>query len=258
MLSAMRRPYTSAQYAATVDEIRARLPHAGITADVIVGFPGETDEDVETLVQYLETSPLTQLHVFPYSDRPGTEARRCPRKVHGTAVRATRRARAWPRRAPRGAVPRGRRTGASAARSRSRTAASPSPTTAFASRSVTVTGGTSTSAYGCALDDGRLVGRRGHGRMSRGHGPVPLVSRPPACRVESAHRAPVARRVDDAARRSPRAVVRRDGPHALDEGHLDPVFPAAPAFRHPGERARLHPFRRALAHRSRFGACADA
>jgi threonylcarbamoyladenosine tRNA methylthiotransferase MtaB len=87
MLLAMRRPYTRAQYAASVDEVRKRLPHAGLTADVIVGFPGEGDEDVEALVSYLETSPLTQLHVFPYSDRPGTEATAMSGKVHGTAVR---------------------------------------------------------------------------------------------------------------------------------------------------------------------------
>jgi threonylcarbamoyladenosine tRNA methylthiotransferase MtaB len=87
MLDAMRRPYSRAQYAATVDEIRARLPMASITADVIVGFPGESDHDVEELVRYLDASPLTQLHVFPYSDRPGTEATGLPGKVHGTLIR---------------------------------------------------------------------------------------------------------------------------------------------------------------------------
>jgi threonylcarbamoyladenosine tRNA methylthiotransferase MtaB len=87
VLAAMRRPYTRAEYAATVDGIRRRLPHAAITADVIVGFPGEGDEDVETLAEYLERSPLTTLHVFPYSDRPGTEASQMPAKVHGAAIR---------------------------------------------------------------------------------------------------------------------------------------------------------------------------
>jgi threonylcarbamoyladenosine tRNA methylthiotransferase MtaB len=87
MLRAMRRPYTRAGYAATVDEIRARLPHAAVTADVIVGFPGEEADDVERLETYLEHSPLTQLHVFPYSDRPGTEASRMPGKVHGAVIR---------------------------------------------------------------------------------------------------------------------------------------------------------------------------
>ena len=87
MLRAMRRPYSCQEYAATVDDIRRRLPHASLTADVIVGFPGEEASDVECLEAYLSGSPLTQLHVFPYSDRPGTEASRMPAKVHGAAIR---------------------------------------------------------------------------------------------------------------------------------------------------------------------------
>jgi threonylcarbamoyladenosine tRNA methylthiotransferase MtaB len=87
LLRAMRRPYTCAAYAATVDDIRRRLPHAAITADVIAGFPGEGEDDAETLARYLEGSPLTQLHVFPYSDRPGTQASQMPGKVHGAAIR---------------------------------------------------------------------------------------------------------------------------------------------------------------------------
>jgi threonylcarbamoyladenosine tRNA methylthiotransferase MtaB len=87
MLRAMRRPYTLAQYDELVTELRARLPNASITSDIIVGFPGESDEDADTLVAYLERSPLTQLHVFPYSDRPGTEASRMEPKVHGAIIR---------------------------------------------------------------------------------------------------------------------------------------------------------------------------
>lgn len=87
ILAAMRRPYSRAQYAALVDEIRTRIPHAAITADVIVGFPGEREDDIEDLASYLETSPLTQLHVFPYSDRPGTAASAMPSKVHGLLIR---------------------------------------------------------------------------------------------------------------------------------------------------------------------------
>jgi threonylcarbamoyladenosine tRNA methylthiotransferase MtaB len=54
---------------------------------VIVGFPGETDEDFDRLADYLVRSPLTHVHVFPYSDRPGTDASRLPAKVHGAIVR---------------------------------------------------------------------------------------------------------------------------------------------------------------------------
>jgi threonylcarbamoyladenosine tRNA methylthiotransferase MtaB len=87
LLAAMRRPYTIAKYASLVDLIRWRVPHASIGSDVIVGFPGETDADFQELADYLESSPLTHLHVFPYSDRPGTEAARLGGKVSGAIVR---------------------------------------------------------------------------------------------------------------------------------------------------------------------------
>ncbi len=88
VLAAMRRPYTAATYAELVAEIRARLPHAAIGSDVIVGFPGETNDDADVLARFLEASPLTHLHVFPYSDRPGTAASALPDKVHGAVVKA--------------------------------------------------------------------------------------------------------------------------------------------------------------------------
>jgi threonylcarbamoyladenosine tRNA methylthiotransferase MtaB len=87
MLAAMRRPYTLEYYRGLVDAIVARLPHASIGSDMIVGFPGETDEDFAANVAYLPSSPLTHLHVFPYSDRPGTEASAMRDKVHGAIVR---------------------------------------------------------------------------------------------------------------------------------------------------------------------------
>jgi threonylcarbamoyladenosine tRNA methylthiotransferase MtaB len=87
MLAAMSRPYTIAYYEALVDFIRGRIPHASIGSDVIVGFPGETDSDFERLLAYLERSPLTHVHVFPYSDRPGTAATSMSGKVPGAVVR---------------------------------------------------------------------------------------------------------------------------------------------------------------------------
>jgi threonylcarbamoyladenosine tRNA methylthiotransferase MtaB len=87
ILSAMRRPYTIERYAALVDLIRATIPEASIGSDVIVGFPSETDADFDQLAGYLESSPLTHLHVFPYSDRPGTPASAMEDKVPGTIVR---------------------------------------------------------------------------------------------------------------------------------------------------------------------------
>jgi threonylcarbamoyladenosine tRNA methylthiotransferase MtaB len=87
VLAAMRRPYTIEYYASLVDNIRARIPDASIGSDIIVGFPGETDDDVDELEAYLERSPLTHIHVFPYSDRPGTAASGMRNKVHGAVIR---------------------------------------------------------------------------------------------------------------------------------------------------------------------------
>ena len=78
LLERMRRPYTLDQYRRLVDRVRERLPHAAIGSDLIVGFPGETDEDFAASDRYLPDSPLTHLHVFPYSDRPGTVASGMP------------------------------------------------------------------------------------------------------------------------------------------------------------------------------------
>jgi threonylcarbamoyladenosine tRNA methylthiotransferase MtaB len=87
MLSRMRRPYTLSYYAGLVGRVRRQMPHASIGSDVIAGFPGETEDDFERLAEYLEQSPLTHLHVFPYSDRPGTEAAAMRDKVDGAVVR---------------------------------------------------------------------------------------------------------------------------------------------------------------------------
>ncbi len=88
VLEAMRRSYTLDMYRALADGIRERMPDASIGSDVIVGFPGETDGDLDVLERYLAGSPLTHLHVFPYSDRPGTAAAALENKVHGALVRS--------------------------------------------------------------------------------------------------------------------------------------------------------------------------
>ena len=87
VLAAMRRPYTIGHYASLVNGIRATIPHASIGTDIIAGFPGETDDDFEQLVRYLDDAPLTHVHVFPYSDRPGTVASSMSGKVPGAVVR---------------------------------------------------------------------------------------------------------------------------------------------------------------------------
>jgi threonylcarbamoyladenosine tRNA methylthiotransferase MtaB len=88
MLSAMQRPYTVARYRRLVETIRERIPHASIGTDVIVGFPGEQDVHADRLVALLKELPLTHLHVFPYSDRPGTAASSLRATVAGADIRA--------------------------------------------------------------------------------------------------------------------------------------------------------------------------
>jgi threonylcarbamoyladenosine tRNA methylthiotransferase MtaB len=87
VLVRMQRPYTLAYYRSLVDEIARRIPHVSVGSDVIVGFPGESDEDFEELAAYLADSPLSHIHVFPYSDRPGTVAAQLPAHVPGAVIR---------------------------------------------------------------------------------------------------------------------------------------------------------------------------
>jgi threonylcarbamoyladenosine tRNA methylthiotransferase MtaB len=87
MLRAMRRPYTSASFQALVGSIRALMPHASIGSDLIVGFPGETDRHARELEAFVGASPLTHLHVFPYSHRPGTSASHFADLPDGAVVR---------------------------------------------------------------------------------------------------------------------------------------------------------------------------
>jgi threonylcarbamoyladenosine tRNA methylthiotransferase MtaB len=87
MLRAMRRPYTASAYSDLVERIHTTLPHASIGSDIIVGFPGESAEHFAETEAVLRGLPLSHLHVFPYSDRPGTAAASMPGKVEGAVVR---------------------------------------------------------------------------------------------------------------------------------------------------------------------------
>jgi threonylcarbamoyladenosine tRNA methylthiotransferase MtaB len=78
ILHAMHRWYRSEHYAERIQRIRRHSPSAAIGADVIVGFPGETDEEFQTTVDFIERLPLTYLHVFSFSVRPGTAAAALP------------------------------------------------------------------------------------------------------------------------------------------------------------------------------------
>ncbi|MCI0438210.1 MAG: tRNA (N(6)-L-threonylcarbamoyladenosine(37)-C(2))-methylthiotransferase MtaB [Chloroflexi bacterium] len=74
VLKRMRRRYTSRLYADAAERIRRSVPGAAVTADVIVGFPGETDEDFRQTYGLCEEVGFSAMHVFPYSARPGTSA----------------------------------------------------------------------------------------------------------------------------------------------------------------------------------------
>jgi threonylcarbamoyladenosine tRNA methylthiotransferase MtaB len=87
MLRQMRRPYTLDEYRELVEGIAEHLPHASIGTDLIAGFPGEEDADFDAFEGFLPSAPLSHLHVFPYSDRPGTEATALAAKVPGTVIR---------------------------------------------------------------------------------------------------------------------------------------------------------------------------
>ena len=73
-LKRMKRRYTTEEYKAIVDRLRAAIPNVSITTDVIVGFPGETNEEFDKTYEFLKDIELTHMHVFKYSPRKGTPA----------------------------------------------------------------------------------------------------------------------------------------------------------------------------------------
>ena len=81
VLRRMNRRYRAADYAAVVNEVARAVPGIAIGADVIVGFPGETDEQFRNTCEFIESLPLAYLHVFSYSPRPGTAAASMPNQV---------------------------------------------------------------------------------------------------------------------------------------------------------------------------------
>ena len=86
ILGLMRRPYRAARYLELLEKIRRRVPEAAIGADVMVGFPGETTVDHALTRDLIRNSPLTYLHVFPFSRRPGTAAAQIEPEVPKTVA----------------------------------------------------------------------------------------------------------------------------------------------------------------------------
>jgi threonylcarbamoyladenosine tRNA methylthiotransferase MtaB len=87
ILAAMHRWYRAEHYARRVELIREHLPHAAIGADVIAGFPGETQAEHDATVAFIERLPFTYLHVFSFSSRPGTRAEKLPGHLPAQVVK---------------------------------------------------------------------------------------------------------------------------------------------------------------------------
>src|SRR5229473_3008009 len=87
ILAAMHRWYRAEHYARRVELIHERLPHAAIGADVITGFPGESEADHTATTAFIERLPFTYLHVFSFSKRPGTKAAALSNEVPGAVIK---------------------------------------------------------------------------------------------------------------------------------------------------------------------------
>lgn len=87
ILRLMNRRYWTTQYAERILAVSERMPQAGIGADVMVGFPGETEADHAESLKFIESLPFSYLHIFPYSARPGTPAATQAGQVDGRRMR---------------------------------------------------------------------------------------------------------------------------------------------------------------------------
>ena len=81
ILAAMRRHYSVAQFRVAARDVLRHLPDAGLGTDVMTGFPGETESDFQRTFEILQELPFSNFHVFPFSERPGTDAAAMPEKV---------------------------------------------------------------------------------------------------------------------------------------------------------------------------------
>ncbi|MGC3993575.1 MAG: tRNA (N6-isopentenyl adenosine(37)-C2)-methylthiotransferase MiaB [Propionicimonas sp.] len=86
ILKAMRRSYRSEKFLGILDRVRTAIPHAAITTDIIVGFPGETDADFEATMDVVRASRFSAAFTFQYSIRPGTPAATMPDQVPRAVV----------------------------------------------------------------------------------------------------------------------------------------------------------------------------
>lgn len=83
ILKLMNRHYTTKGFLERIESIKKKLPNVSITTDVIVGFPGETEEDFNDTVNFIKKAGFSRLHVFPFSPREGTKAYDMPQQLAG-------------------------------------------------------------------------------------------------------------------------------------------------------------------------------
>lgn len=81
ILKAMHRPYTTKNFAELTARLAAEVPEISIGTDLIVGFPGETDENFAETIEFIKNQPFSKIHVFPFSAREGTVAATLPNQV---------------------------------------------------------------------------------------------------------------------------------------------------------------------------------
>lgn len=89
VLKRMRRKYDTARYLQSVELLKAAFPGCAVTTDMIVAFPGETEEEFQTSLAFIRRCGFASMHIFPYSRRPGTSADRMEGQ-HGNAVKEAR------------------------------------------------------------------------------------------------------------------------------------------------------------------------
>jgi threonylcarbamoyladenosine tRNA methylthiotransferase MtaB len=89
VLARMKRKYDTARYLQSVELLKAHFPGCAVTTDMIVAFPGETEEEFEESLAFIQKCGFADMHVFPYSRRPGTPADKMPNQ-HNNATKEAR------------------------------------------------------------------------------------------------------------------------------------------------------------------------
>jgi threonylcarbamoyladenosine tRNA methylthiotransferase MtaB len=88
ILKKMGRPYSRQDFYDLISSINRKIPDAAIGVDTLIGFPGETEAAFENTYELIADLPVSYLHVFPFSSRPGTAAAKLPNKLHPPSIKS--------------------------------------------------------------------------------------------------------------------------------------------------------------------------